>query len=182
MKKLFYAILNLLYKPRFGKLDGQLRFPKEMRGTKYITVGKGTVVLRGAILTAWDAYGKQSFSPSITIGRNCALGEHIHITACNSITIGDNVLTGRYVYISDNSHGYTDGRDLDIHPLERDLNSKGPVVIGNNVWIGERVCILAGVTVGDGAIIGAGAVVTKDVPPRCVAAGVPARVVKMMLK
>ena len=53
-----------------------------------------------------------------------------------------------------------------------------PVVIGNDVWIGERVMVLGGVTVGDGAIIGAGALVTKDVPPFSVVAGVPARVIK----
>ena len=178
MKKFLYSILRLWYRPRFKRLDGQVRFPREIRGGKYISVGEGTVILRDAILTAWDRYGKQTFTPSLTIGRNCALGEHIHLSACNSITIGDNVLTGRYVYISDNSHGRTDGTELDLHPLDRELYSKGPVVIGNNVWIGERVCILPGVIVGDGAIIGAGAVVTKDVPPRSVVAGVPAKVVK----
>lgn len=180
MKKFFYTVLKLLYKPRFRRLDGEVRFPKEIRGGKYISVGEGTIVHRDAILTAWDSYGSQSFSPSITIGRNCRLGEHIHVSACNGIHIGDNVLTGRYVYISDNSHGRTDGTGLDVHPLDRELYSKGPVIIGNNVWIGERVCILPGVTVGDGAIIGAGAVVTKDVPAYCVAAGVPAAVVKKM--
>ena len=180
MKKILYAILKLWYKPRFRRLDGEVRFPKQIKGGKYITIGEGSTILGGAILTAWDRYGQQKFSPAITIGRNCALGEHIHITACNSITIGDNVLTGRYVYISDNSHGRTDGTGLDLHPLERELYSKGAVAIGNNVWIGERVCILPGVTIGDGAIIGAGAVVTKDIPPFCVAAGVPASVVKQM--
>ena len=180
MKRFLYALLNLCYKPLFKRLDGQVRFPKEIRGGNYITVGQGTTILRGAILTAWDSYGRQTFSPSIEIGRNCALGEHIHVTACNCITIGDNLLTGRYVYISDNSHGRTDGSGLDLHPLDRELFSKGPVHIGNNVWIGERACILPGVTIGDGAIIGAGAVVTKDIPPYCVAAGVPAVVVKKM--
>lgn len=180
MKKLLFAILRLWYKPRFKRLDGEVRFPKEIRGGKYISIAEGSIVLKDAILTAWDSYGAQTFSPSITIGRNCRLGEHIHVSACNSVEIGDNVLTGRYVYISDNSHGRTDGTGLDIHPLDRELYSKGPVEIGNNVWIGERVCILAGVTIGDGAIIGAGAVVTRDVPANCVAAGVPAAVVKKM--
>ncbi|OQA93429.1 MAG: Streptogramin A acetyltransferase [Microgenomates group bacterium ADurb.Bin219] len=62
---------------------------------------------------------------------------------------------------------------------ENDLFTKGPIEIGNDVWIGEGAYILSGVTIGDGAVIGAGAVVTKDIPPYSVAAGNPARVVKM---
>lgn len=53
-----------------------------------------------------------------------------------------------------------------------------PVEIGNNVWIGVGTTILKGVTIGDGAIIAAGSVVTKDIPARCLAAGVPAKVIK----
>ena len=53
-----------------------------------------------------------------------------------------------------------------------------PVVISDKVWLGARVTICPGVMIGEGAIVGAGAVVTKDVPPRAVVAGVPARVIK----
>jgi maltose O-acetyltransferase len=57
--------------------------------------------------------------------------------------------------------------------------SIGDVVIGNNVWIGGRVTILKGVTIGDNAVIGAASVVTKDVPKNAIVAGNPARVIKM---
>ncbi|MPY95917.1 MAG: hypothetical protein GEV08_23530, partial [Acidimicrobiia bacterium] len=50
------------------------------------------------------------------------------------------------------------------------------VVVGRGVWLGARVMVMAGVTVGDGAIVGAGSVVTKDLPPNCIAGGIPARV------
>jgi lipopolysaccharide O-acetyltransferase len=53
-----------------------------------------------------------------------------------------------------------------------------PVRIGQRVWLGEGVSVLKGVTIGDGSIIGAGAVVNKDIPPNCIAVGVPARIVK----
>jgi len=56
--------------------------------------------------------------------------------------------------------------------------SKGPVIIGNDVWLGRKVTIVSGVTIGDGSVVGAHSVVTKDIPPYCVAAGNPARVVK----
>ena len=62
---------------------------------------------------------------------------------------------------------------------EVDAITKGPIVIGNDVWLGTNAIVLSGVTVGDGAVVAAGAVVTRDVPPYAVVAGVPARVIKM---
>ena len=67
-----------------------------------------------------------------------------------------------------------------MHPLKRPLVSKGGVVIGDNVWICDNVCILSGVTIGNGAIVAANAVVTHDVPPYTMVAGVPAKVIKSL--
>lgn len=63
-------------------------------------------------------------------------------------------------------------------PISRKLHSKGPIAIGDNVWIGDKATILSGVTIGDGAVVAANAVVTRDVPAYSVVAGNPARVVK----
>ena len=68
----------------------------------------------------------------------------------------------------------------DLDPENRASMIPAPVVIGKNVWIGSHVTVLAGVTVGDNSVIAAGAVVTKDVPPSVVVAGVPARVIKKL--
>lgn len=180
VRNVYFVFSNYLYRFCFKNFHGKIKFPHQIVGEQYIAIGKGTIIWPGVILTAWDKYESQSFTPSITIGENCDINENNHISACNSITIGNNVLTGRYVYISDNSHGTTDSDFLDIHPLKRPLTSKGPVVIGNNVWIGEHVCILSGVTIGDGAIIAANAVVTHDIPAYALAGGVPAKIIKMM--
>ena len=63
-------------------------------------------------------------------------------------------------------------------PYERTIFSKGKVVIGNYVWLGNNVCVMPGITIGDGVVVGANSVVTKDIPPYCVAAGVPAKIIK----
>lgn len=119
----------------------------------------------------------QHMNPELTIGRNCAFGAMNHITCCNRITIGDNLLTGKWVTISDNDHGTSDLCSLQCHPGGRPVVSKGPIVIGNDVWICEGARILGGVTIGNGAIIAANAVVTQDVPAYSVVGGVPAKII-----
>lgn len=110
------------------------------------------------------------------IGSHCSFGAYNHITCANRVIIGDNCLTGKWVTITDNSHGETDSDSLHLSPTKRPITSKGPVVIGNNVWIGDKATILPGVTIGDGAVIAANAVVTKDVPKYSVVGGNPARI------
>lgn len=117
-------------------------------------------------------------TPSLTIGDNCEIGECTHITCANGITIGNNLLTGRRCTITDNSHGSSTLEDMHLPPLSRKIVSKGEVNIGNNVWLGDNVVVLPGVSIGDGAIIGASSVVSKDIPAYAVACGIPAKVIK----
>lgn len=148
-------------------------------GQKNISIGNYTTINGTSILGCWTKYGKQSFpNASITIGNHCSIGEYNHITACNKITIGDGLLTGRYVIISDNSHGGLSEEESTIQPSLRNLKSKGEVIIGNNVWLGDKVAVLSGVHIGNNVIVAANAVVTKDLPDNCIAAGVPVRVIK----
>jgi acetyltransferase-like isoleucine patch superfamily enzyme len=163
-------------------MNGLIYRPHQLLGEKYISIEKGTRIERGVILTAWNRHGEENFLPSITIGKNCNINEFNQISACRKIVIGDNLLTGRYVYISDNSHGSSIYEEQLVHPHMRPLHVKGPIIIGNNVWICEHACVLSGVTIGDGAIIAANAVVTHDVPAYTVVAGVPAKVVKYIKK
>ena len=122
--------------------------------------------------------GVSNCEPKLSIGNNCSFGAYNHITCANRVTIGDSLLTGKWVTITDNSHGETDKVTLGMRPQKRPITSKGPVVIGNNVGIGDKATILPGVTIGDGAVIAANAVVTKDVPAYSVVGGNPAKVIK----
>ena len=111
-------------------------------------------------------------------GKNTQIGNRVFINAgCQfqdqgGITIGDDVLIGPQTIIATLNH--------DPDPDKRGGMFAKPVVISNKVWLGARVTICPDVTIGEGAIVGAGAVVTKDVPPRTVVAGVPAKVIKQI--
>lgn len=158
--------------------------PIYMLGMKYIHVGRGTVIEKGACITAYDSYntydGQQTFKPCIKIGDNCHIGVDVHITAIDGIEIGDELLTGSNVLITDNAHGLFDWSVMTVPPVERPLVSKGKVRIGSHVWIGNNVCVLPGVTIGDGAVIGANSIVTHDVPTGAMAVGMPAKVIKQV--
>ena len=117
------------------------------------------------------------FPPFYTdCGKNITVGERVFINegCCfqdqGGIEIGDDCLIGQQVVIATLNH--------DLDPKHRKDMLPRPVRIGKNVWVGAHATILAGVTIGDNAVIAAGAVVTKDVPPNVVVAGVPAKIIK----
>lgn len=170
----FYTGKKMRKFAAFGKGSVIYYKPTHLHGLKYIKVGNHTTFDEGLQLTAWP-YNHQ-VSPIITIGDHCIFRKDAHITGANRIIIGNNVLTGTNILISDNDHGKTTISDMQQKPKERIVFSKGETTIGDNVWIGNNACILAGVKIGNGAIIGANAVVTKDVPAFHIAVGAPAKI------
>lgn len=178
-RNVFYTLWIKNFLGSIGE-HSRINYPCSLQGggQKNISIGDYTTIQGTSILGCWVKYGKQVFpTASITIGNHCSIGEYNHITACNKIAIGDGLLTGRYVIISDNSHGGLSEEEANIQPSLRELKTKGEVVIGNNVWLGDKVAVLSGVHIGNNVIVAANAVVTKDLPDNCVAAGVPAKVV-----
>lgn len=146
-----------------------------------ISIGSGTVIEKDVELSSWlSKYRGNIDGPNIIMGNNCYIRRNSHITAVDKIVIGDNLLTGPGVLITDNSHGRFCEQELNIPPNKRPIYSKGPVVIGNNVWLGEKSSIMPGVKIGNGVVVAANAVVTHDVPDNCVVAGVPAKIIKQI--
>jgi acetyltransferase-like isoleucine patch superfamily enzyme len=109
----------------------------------------------------------------VRIGNRSAIGSNNIIWGQGGVTIGDDCLLGPNVVVISENH---DSSSTHI-PIRQQGSIRAPIEIGNDCWIGAGAVILAGVTLGKGVIVGAGAVVTRDVPPLAVVAGVPARVI-----
>lgn len=172
----YNALKSIIVGTMFRKCPLSVRFNTIdfLQGPGRIVIGEKTCFGKGVYLTAWAEHARDNTDTLIKIGSNCCFGAYNHITATNCIEVGDNCLTGKWVTISDNNHGDCIPQTLELPPICRKVISKGPVVIGKNVWIGDKATILSGVTIGDGAVIAANSVVTHDVPAHCVAAGNPA--------
>lgn len=113
------------------------------------------------------------------------IGSNVSFSGFNTICVAERVSIGNYCWIGAGTNIY----DNDMHPLDPAQRRRGfsadvskikraPVIFEDDVWVGFSAVILKGVTLHRGAVIGAGAVVTESVPPLCVAAGNPARVIK----
>jgi len=154
-----------------------IRLPFFIRGRKGI---KGAKFLTTGINLRIDVIFEKNFTPILLIGDNVQINDYVHIAVAKGVYIGDNTLIASKVFISDHNHGNYTGNNQSspmTPPIERELFSK-EVKIGSNVWIGEFVSILPGVTIGDGSIIGSMSVVTKDIPEFSIAVGSPAKVIK----
>ena len=146
-------------------------------GRKCISIGDNFSVGKSFRLAAIPADREQKFSPELIIGDNVRIEDFCHIGCTEKVVIGNGVLIASKVLITDHYHGVISRKDLNQIPSERLLCSK-PVIIGNNVWIGDTVSIMPGVVLGDNVIVGANSVVTHSFPKNVVIAGCPARIIR----
>jgi acetyltransferase-like isoleucine patch superfamily enzyme len=109
------------------------------------------------------------------MGEYCSVNAFSKIVSLDRISIGNNVVIASYVSILDHDHDVAYMKDP---VLFRQKYKTGPISIGNNVWIGDKVTILKGVTIGDNVVIAANSVVTKNIASNTVAGGIPARFLK----
>ena len=110
----------------------------------------------------------------VTIGDYTRIG--IHCTVIGPVCIGNHVNLAQGITVTALNHNFTDANSM----IDEQGISTKPVIIDDDVWIGANAVILPGITIGRHVVVAAGAVVTKDVPPYSLVAGVPARVIKQL--
>lgn len=172
-----YMLFCLLLTRMFYPKSRIIRFPFDIRGKRNIDLGEGLTTGKGCRIEAFSEGDRIVLS----FGKNVQINDYVHISAMCSIVIGDGVLMAGKIYISDNSHGFYKEGFSQSSPEEKPIERAyfmAPVSIGDNVWIGEGVVVMPGVTIGKACIVGANSVVTKSIPPYSMAVGNPARVIK----
>lgn len=184
LKSFLRLVKNILlrrreYLPSFKKqfaLFGEgsvIQHPSLITEKKNISVGKNTTILSDSRIQIFNALtGREA---KIAIGNNCYFGFHLTILAGGSINIGNDVLIASNVLITSENHGMNPESDISYMNQPLECND---VSIGDGTWIGEKVSILPGVSIGKKCVIGTNAVVTKSIPDYSMAAGIPAKVIK----
>ena len=166
MTKITFHQARLIRRPIY------IRGAKSIEGAQQLTTGR---------FCRFDLVGNRK---TLYIGNNCEFGDMTHIVAHDEVRIGNNVLLASKVFISDTNHGTYTGIEQsspETIPKERKLVSK-KVQIGNNVWIGENVVILAGSSIGNGCIVGANSVVKGQFGDNEMIVGAPAKTIKIWSK
>jgi acetyltransferase-like isoleucine patch superfamily enzyme len=169
--------MSVIYTKIFFSNAKIVRLPFDIRNKEYIQISRGFTTGFGCRLEAYP----ENNEITLKFGLGVQINDYVHITAMKSVFIGNNVLIASKVYISDCSHGSYAGDENDSNPntipSARPLFAK-PVVINDNVWLGEFVSVLPGVTIGKGTIVGANSVVSKSLPDYVIAVGSPAKPIK----
>jgi acetyltransferase-like isoleucine patch superfamily enzyme len=152
------------------------------RFARRVRIGKGFDAMRArglefgsrTVVEAGVAVKLASASASMTTGEHVFVGRGCIFDLTGRLEIGDGALLAPGCFVTDHNHGIAAGS-----PIWRQPCLHEPVRIGAGAWLGARVVVLPGVTIGDGAVVAAGAVVTRDVAPNAIVGGVPARLLRM---
>lgn len=166
---------------RFGAMGpgSALAFPPGPRfGEQWVRIGRETLIGPYVALAVGMVPDEPGLDPpggwAVRIGDRCNIGRGSAIVARRCVDIGDDVTCGPNVYITDHNHRFD---DPDV-PIARQWVTEAEVRIGDGCWLGAGVVVLPGTTLGRNVVVAAGSVVRGEVPDGCVAAGVPARIVR----
>lgn len=118
-------------------------------------------------------------SPRLILKDNVSIGMGATISAAKKIIFEEGVFSARNIYVSDHGHEF---RDVSIPVRSQGIGNIAEVRIGKNTWLGQNCVILPGVTIGKHCVIGANSVVNRDIPDYAVAAGAPARIIRLYNK
>lgn len=154
----------------------KLYHPLLLNGKGKISFGKNVqigVVNSPNYYSHYSYFEARNSESEISIGNNVSINNHCSIEALSKITIQDNVLIGINCSILDN-----DGHSLEIDNRLSGIPKSAEIVIEKNVFIGDNVTILKGVTIGEHSVVGNGSVVTKSFPSNVIVAGNPAQIIK----
>lgn len=133
-----------------------------------LTIGEGTILEPGC----WITLAPEA---RIEIGAGSFLNRETMLAAKERITIGSHVMFANHCFLGDADHRFD---DPEMPITWQGFTPRGPVEVGDNVWLGKGVVVTGGVTIGERAVVGANSVVTKSVPPRMIALGAPAKPIK----
>lgn len=173
----FYRIVFYVFNsPFYGALgkNSVIKKPLVISFRKRIFIGEQVTILPMARIEPICHWGGKKLMPKIIIDDGTQIGQGLHLTAADRVHIHKNVLIAPYVYITDVMHDY---ENVNLPILSSGINFR-PTEIRQDSHIGIGVKIMAGVHIGKHCVIGANAVVTKNIPDYCVAAGIPARIIK----
>jgi|GEM_PF-295736 len=174
---LIKKVYTRIYRNQFRNLDSSIGYNVKITNPQYISIGSGVWLGSYTWIYAID-YGP-AFTigtiPDIVINDGCYIGRFSHITCSNSVILERNVMVNEGVLISDTSHGY---ESPDVPVISQQLVTRGPVTVGEGIWVGNGARIIGKLRIGRNCVIGTNAVVLRDVPDYCVVAGAPARIVK----
>lgn len=146
-----------------------------LEGGPNLYIGSNTYIGDGSELLVYQSHFATPLNAKLEIGKHVRMTARCRITCAGNISIGDDALIAPDVFITDHNHGMNPEAEGGYSPQDITVED---VCIGKGVWLGQRVCVLPGVTIGEHSIIGANSVVTHDIPPFSIAVGASARVVK----
>ena len=147
-----------------------------LEGGERITIGTNSFIGPGSEFLVYEKHFERKLASKLMVGTHVRITARCRITCAGTITIGDDALFAPDVFITDHNHGMNPEAEGGYSPQDIMIRD---VVIGKGIWLGQRVCVLPGVTIGDHSIVGANGVVTHDIPPYSLAVGAPARVIKI---
>jgi lipopolysaccharide O-acetyltransferase len=175
-KKISYLKDLFFFKYKASKAKCILGKARMISNPQYIELQNNVKIKDNYRIECYHNYAGASLNPKLKIGNNVIIGYNFSCLVANHIEIGNDTILASDILITSENHGMN---PESVDPYYKQPLSTGPVKIGNGVWIGEKVTILPGVTIGDKSIIAAGSIISKDIPPYSIAGGGPAKVLKV---